>query len=107
MRFFRRKKKALSPDPLPVACPHCGSRETRVTVSGAGEGSHIKAWRGERYVTLRCLSCGRDFYGDEPPDGVDGLHSGEAMIEDEEALREAEEDLKRRTDEQNDRRYMP
>jgi hypothetical protein len=115
---FKRKKRneePLHPPFLPSRagegreriCPHCGGAEARLITSGAGDGSHIKSWRGERYVTWRCLSCGRDFYTDEPPEGAAGLPVDDRMIEDEDALREAEEELKRRTDEEDDRRYMP
>jgi hypothetical protein len=70
-----------------------------------GDGSHVKAWRGQRYVTWRCMSCGREFYTDVPPGGAASLPADDRMIEDENALREAEEELKRRTDEEGDRRY--
>jgi len=102
---FRRKKSSQEHQESAATCPHCGSTDTKVTTSG-GE-SHVKTWRGERYVTWRCLSCGQDFYTDEPQGGAGQLLEDDRTIDDEDALRAAEEDLKRHTDEEGDRRYNP
>jgi hypothetical protein len=56
-------------------------------------------------LTYRCLDCGRDFYGDEPqPEIIDALISDDQVIDDEEALREAEEELEREIEEDDDQR---
>lgn len=105
MRLFGRKKaghQERRPDPK---CTHCGSSDTVVVSHGEDEGNHIRAWRGQRYVVCRCRSCGREFYAEEPPGGADELAADDSMIEDEDALHAAEEELKRRTDEEGDRRY--
>ncbi len=52
-------------------------------------------------MTFRCLDCGNDFYSEE----TDTSATEHPMIEDEEALRQAEEELKRDTDAGGDRRY--
>lgn len=59
-------------------------------------------------MTYRCFDCGRDFYGEEPQGGItdEALADGQA-IDDEEALREAEDELKRQVEEEDDRRYKP
>jgi DNA-directed RNA polymerase subunit RPC12/RpoP len=94
MWLFKRKKAKELPTALP--CPHCGSAQTAPKA--------VKGWRGERYVSYRCAACGRDFYGDEPPEGLPDPEEGPA-IEDEDALRKAEEELKRRADEDGDHTF--
>lgn len=72
---------------------------------GSEQGNYIRAWRGQRYVTCRCLDCGKDFYAEEPREGLDiEAITGDETVEDEEALRAAEDELKRQVDEENDRR---
>ena len=88
--FKRKQGKEL---PAAPACPYCGSGQTVAKT--------VKTWRGERSVSYRCRACGRDFYADEPPGGLPGPDEG-PMIEDEDALRAAEEELKKRTDEGDD-----
>ncbi len=89
---FKRRKTEPAATPSPP-CPYCGSHQTRP--------KEVKTWRGERSVSDQCRACGRDFYADEPPEGLPGPDEG-PMIEDEDALREAEEELKRKTDEEDD-----
>lgn len=88
---FKRKKVRDVSTPMP--CPFCGSLETAPKA--------VKTWRGERSASYRCRACGRDFYADEPPEGMPGPDEG-PMIDDEDALRAAEEELKKRTDEEDD-----
>ena len=47
-----------------------------------------------------------DFYIDEPPGGIneESLSDGR-LVDDEEALQAAEEEIKRQIDEEDDRRY--
>jgi hypothetical protein len=56
-------------------------------------------------LTYRCIDCGQDFYGDESPEGITNEIMGEdRLIDDEEALRAAEEEIKKQVDEDGDRR---
>jgi hypothetical protein len=57
-------------------------------------------------LTYRCLDCGLDFYAKEPQGGVsDEILKDDHIIDDAEALRAAEEELKRQAEEDDDRRY--
>jgi DNA-directed RNA polymerase subunit RPC12/RpoP len=96
---FKRKKQQQPANA--VRCPQCGG--TRVVSHSSGEdASGVKTWRGQRMMTLRCLECGKDFYTQE----ADISTIEHPLIEDEEALRQAEEELKRDTDAGGDRRYQ-
>jgi len=56
-------------------------------------------------LTYRCLDCGLDFYGEETQGGlIDELMTDDQVIDDEEALRVAEEEIKRQVEEEDDRR---
>ena len=56
-------------------------------------------------MTYRCYDCGLDFYGEEPPEGItDEIIGDGPVIDDEEALRAAEEEIKRQVEEDGDRR---
>jgi hypothetical protein len=111
MWIFRKKRDRSASRTKARLCPFCGSPETRVDTSGASEGvSPVKAWRGERLISMKCLSCGRVFYaepveGDADPPATPTARNSSALIDDEEALRAAEEELKRQTDADDDRRY--
>jgi hypothetical protein len=110
MWIFRKKRDRSNRKSEARLCPFCGSPENRVDTSGAAEGvSPVKAWRGERLTAMKCQSCGRVFYaepveGDAYPSATPTGRNGSALIDDEEALRAAEEDLKRQTDAEGDRR---
>ena len=101
---FKRKKKDREKQPSGPTCTLCGSTNT-IAVSYGDD--LIKAWRGQRYVTCRCRDCGRDFYSDEIKAAEAQAAAEDRMIDDEEALHAAEEELKRKTDENDDRRYLP
>jgi hypothetical protein len=102
---FKRKKANRKPAGKGPPCSFCGSTQT-IVVASAGEGQPgVKIWRGQRYLTCRCLTCGRDFYADEPPEGLlSEVLEHDSIIDDEEELRAAEEDLKKRTEDDRDRR---
>ena len=73
---------------------------------GTDEPDHIRTWRGQRYVTCRCSDCGQDFYVEEPLQGIEERFlSDDSMIDDEDELHAAEEDLRRQADDEDDRRY--
>lgn len=105
MWFSRRKKITPKPEPPGPACSHCGSTNTRLIVyHGADQPNYVRVWRGQRFLTYRCLDCGRDYYGEEPPEGITNEVIGEdRIIDDEEALRAAEEEIKRQVEEDDDR----
>ena len=105
MHLFKRNR-AKEPRPG-LKCPHCSSTDTVVVSHGEDSADHIRTWRGQRYVVCRCRNCGREFYAGEPPEGADAFATDDRIVEDEEALRAAEEELRRQADEENDRRYKP
>ena len=72
---------------------------------GSDHPNYVRIWRKHRTLTYRCFACGLDFYGEEPQEGIsDTLIVGSQAIDDEEALRAAEEELERQVEEDGDRR---
>ena len=60
-------------------------------------------------MTYRCSDCGLDFYGEQPEGRIaDELiqEAEDRVIDDEEALQAAEEEIKRQIEEGDDRRYL-
>lgn len=106
MWFFKRAKKD-STDYHGPECPGCHSRKTRLRASiSDGQPDYVQTWRGKRYLTYRCQKCGGEFSVDESDAGVNIEIQTEAVgIDDEEALKTAEENLKRETDEDGDHRF--
>jgi hypothetical protein len=104
---FKRKKEKRGTDWSNPVCPHCGSNRTSLASHGDSDsGDYVKAWRGQRYITCRCSACGRDFYLDEPSGGLpSAAFKNEQLVDDEEALRAAEDELKRNADEDNDHTF--
>ncbi len=103
---FRRKKvipAAGSPAP---ACPYCRSSNARLIVChGTDQPNYVKIWRGRRSLTFRCPDCGRDFYVDEPPEGmIEEMLADSSPVDDEDALRAAEEAVRKQAGEEKDRR---
>jgi hypothetical protein len=91
-------------------CSHYRSTNTKiVSYSQLNEElEYTKTWRGQRYLTYRCLGCGRDFYIEEPLQNIgETFMSDNSIIDDEDELRAAEEELKRQVDEEDDRRFKP
>jgi hypothetical protein len=107
MWLFKRKKKDRKIQPVGPPCIYCGSTCTIVISQGYERSGNLKTWRGQRYITCRCLDCGRDFYSDEVEAARAQAESENRMVDDAEALRQAEEELKRKTDEEDDRRFLP
>src|ERR1035437_4410343 len=102
---FRHKKINQNPGLAGYQCPRCKS--THIGVPNIQDSSHadyIKVWKGHRYVTVRCLDCGLDFYNPEPPEGIteDNIIAG--GIIDEEELQSAEDKLKQQAEDEDDRR---
>ncbi len=107
MRFFRRKNNGESSKPDRPICLYCGSRNTGLKVSYDGDSpDFVKAWRGQKYLIYQCYDCHRDFninYADMPVPFESQID--EPDIDDADELRMAEEELKRRTDEEGDHRF--
>jgi len=107
MWLFRRKSVKKESQNSSPPCSFCESYNTRLLIyHGANEPSCVKVWRGQRLLICKCLDCGQNFYTQEPKGGIneENLEDG-PIIDDEEALRSAEEELKRQTVEDEDRRY--
>ena len=103
---FKRNKDKQPTQPAGTVCPFCGGSDTHtLSVDPSQDQGHIKTWRGERFANFKCSACGREFYSDEPSQNEPG--PDDRMIEDEDQLRAAEEELKKRTDAGDDRRFWP
>jgi hypothetical protein len=107
MWFFKRKKSQNQSWIAVPLCPGCHSRNTKLVIrQNDGAPEYVKVWRGKRSLTYRCSDCGLDFYIDEPLGGIEEESLSEGRtIDDEDALKAAEEEIKRQIDEENDRRY--
>jgi hypothetical protein len=103
---FKRKNARKNTQFRPL-CQYCGSTNTKVVIpSGTEQPDYIRTWRGQRYITCKCRDCGREFYIEEPTQNVEELvFPDESFIADEDELLAAEEELKRQTDEEDDRRF--
>ena len=75
-----------------------------VVYPGTAANGHIKVWRGLRSALYRCSNCGSDFYGEERPDGLENVvMQNDTIIDDAQALADAEEELKREIEDDDDR----
>jgi hypothetical protein len=102
---FKRKNAEKNTQWRPL-CQYCKSPNTRIASSATEQPDYIRTWRGQRYVTCKCLDCGREFYIEEPAQDIEELvYSDESFIADKDELLAAEEELKRQTDEEDDRRF--
>jgi hypothetical protein len=103
---FKRKKKVANQQGTGLKCTFCGSSHAILQNYHGGDAPNpVRTWRGQRYLTCRCLDCDREFYIDEPQGGLpSNIATDEDMI-DEEALKRAEDDLKRQIKNDNDRTY--
>jgi len=107
MRIFGRKQREVKHNGKDVVCTHCGSSNTRpVYYHDAGIPNYIKVWRGQRSLTYRCYDCGCNSYVAIPKQSKpEEISEEDPMVDDEDALREAEEKLKKQIDEDNDRLF--
>ena len=103
---FRHKENKKESRRSSPSCSFCRSTNTRLTVyHGKDFPDYVRVWRGQRSLTYRCLDCGLDFYAEEPMEGiVDEIISDDQLVDDEEALREAEREVERQIEEDDDRR---
>jgi len=90
------------------SCSVCGSHNIQLLVyQGTDQPNYVRVWRGQRVLTYRCLDCGNDFYMDEPPGGITKDMVGEdRLIDDEAALLQAEAELKKQIELDDDRRCL-
>lgn len=104
VKFFKRDKPSKEA-PRSTPCPYCGSDNTGLVLYHGGDRpAYVKVWRGQRAITFRCFDCGRDFYGEEQTQlAADGIEDGDRLIDDEEALLEAEDEIGRQVEEDDDR----
>lgn len=108
MWFFRLKNKVINTQKATRVCPFCGSMKTSLIHNhGLGSPNYVKVWRGQRSVTCRCLDCGRDFYSQEMP-GLSTNDDGDEndLIDDEEDLKAAEEEMKKQIQAEKMRRWL-
>jgi hypothetical protein len=106
MWFFKRKKSSRETGRFSPPCSFCKSTNTRIiSRTDTEQPEYVKTWRGQRFATCRCSACGQDFYAEIPEEGIpEKSVTANEIVEDEEALRAAEEDLKREVEDNNDRR---
>jgi DNA-directed RNA polymerase subunit RPC12/RpoP len=104
---FKRQKAEKTKQNSGPECPSCRSKNTKIKVNfGNDQPDYVKTWRGSRYLTYHCFNCETDFSIAEPQGGLDiEAQIGNQLIDDEEALKAAEEDLKRDVDEAGDHRF--
>ena len=58
-------------------------------------------------MTCRCFDCGQDFYIEEPREGLAGkVITDNEIIDNEEELRAAEDELRRNVEDDGDRRCL-
>jgi hypothetical protein len=104
MRFFSHKeseRQGKNPH-----CPSCGSHNTGLILyHGTDRPGYVKVWRGQRSFTYRCFDCGMDFYSEGPPEEP-GRSPEDRLVDDEEALRYAEDEIAREVEEDDDRMYQ-
>lgn len=103
---FKRKVQRPEEQSGKPVCTHCGSNHTRVIASPGSEYPYtVSTWRGQRYVTCRCSTCGRNFYIEENRAAGAGLLQWDDDRIDEEALEAAEDEIKKQIEADDDRTF--
>ncbi len=104
---FKRGKKSAKPPSPGTACTFCGSRNTiLISLHGSDADNPVRTWRGQRYLTCRCLDCGRDFYGAAGSTVTqDNFPDDERLVDNEDELKAAEDALKKEIGDQDDRMF--
>ena len=108
MWFIKHKKLKPENSGFSPSCAYCNSTNTKVvTRYNAETPDYVKIWRGQRYITCRCFNCGKDFYTNEPEEGLneEAMYADE-IVSDPEELRAAEEELVRDIQDTDDRRCL-
>lgn len=101
-----KRKKSQGPQRSGPICTHCRSSNTKVMSHyRTGQPDYVRTWRGQRYLTCRCFDCGRDFYAKEPlVSSQDQFNSDNELIDNEEELYAAEEEIRKNTEASGDRK---
>ena len=96
-----RQKKIVQENYAGPPCPYCKSTMTKLILyHGTSNLNYVKVWRGQRSFTYRCDDCGQDFYGAELKQRITNEYiRDDDVIDDEAALRAAEEEVKRQGEE--------
>jgi hypothetical protein len=104
--FKRKKNPSVTAQSGPV-CTFCRSTNTiLVHMHGTEMENPVKTWRGQRYLTCRCRDCGHDFYAEEGTDGAQLEEPNkERLVDNEEELKAAEEELDREIRDNHDRTF--
>ena len=104
---FKRKNNPPETAPTGPVCTFCRSTDTvLISLHGSAAEDPVKTWRGERYLTCRCRDCGQDFYVAEGSAGAQlATQEDERLVDNEEDLHAAEEELKKEIREKNDRMF--
>lgn len=102
---FRGKKTRQAAERSSQPCNHCQSAHTKLLSSPDNSlAGCVRVWRGQRFLSYRCLDCGRNFYVPEPAAGpAEDILLNDHTVDEEELLA-AEEDLKRQLAEERRRR---
>ncbi|HSW57231.1 MAG TPA: hypothetical protein VLH15_02390 [Dehalococcoidales bacterium] len=105
MGLFKRKKEKQAGSIGGPQCSVCGSVNVNLKVNYAGEQpDYIKTWRGRRYLPYHCRDCQIDFNVPEEKFGIMAQNQIDDGMIDEEALKAAEDELRKEMDEEGDRR---
>ena len=75
-----------------------------ITHHGTDQPNFVRIWRGSRYLTCRCTDCGQNFYAEAGGEPADDAVLDDRIVDDEEALRAAEDELKKEADDEGDHR---
>jgi len=96
MWLIKKKKQNKS---TILKCIYCGNHNSKLL-------NRTVVWRGQRYIVCKCKSCNRSFYMDESgKDIIDLLSTNDTLVENEELLNSAEEELKHQADIDGDHRF--
>ena len=101
---FKRNKTTKINNRAGPICSHCNSTNT---VGLPQRHLDIKIWRGQRYWTWRCLDCERDFYTEVPYEVLKNKATKDdenELIDNEEELQVAEDEIRKNIEEEEDRR---
>ena len=74
-----------------------------ISYHGTDQPNAVRTWRGQRYLTCRCSDCGQNFYSEAGAGPADEAMD-DRIIDDEEALKAAEDELKKEADDEGDHR---
>jgi hypothetical protein len=102
-----KKKKSIVKKSSELQCTYCGSTNIFFVSNEDDESlDRVKVWRNQRYVTCKCRSCNRIFYKAESDKSlINDQYVKNVLVDDEDLLNSAEEELKRQADHDGDHRF--